>query len=136
MAGQYTTDKLTIYRNVRLTKDAKHFPKTADKGAVTYVTFVDGTKNGEDIFVDAAIKRGADLMSALKKGDIVSVTGCVEFSLSTYNGKMQGKIFDASVATQVKLKDRAAEGTPTPSAESGGGLTGVTSDTDGSPAFD
>ncbi len=111
--GQYTTIKTTHYELVRLTRDAKHFAKTADKGAVTYITFVDGTKDGEDIFIDAAVKRGADLMAGLLKGDIVNVTGTVEFSTNPVTGKLVGKIYDAKVSTSVKLKERATQATPT-----------------------
>jgi hypothetical protein len=108
MAGQYTTDKSTNYFNVRLTRDAKHFPKKDDQGAATYISFVDGTKGGEDIFIDAKVKRGAELMAALKKGDIVCVRGCVEFSTNP-QGRLVGKIHDAHVNTTVKLKERQSE---------------------------
>ncbi len=115
MAGNWTTDKTTEYRNVRAVGDAKFFPASGEgetrKGAATFFPIVDGTKNGEDIFVDVKALRGADKLATLKKGDEVSVRGTVEFSLDR-NGKLRGKIWDATVslttATREALKARAA----------------------------
>jgi excinuclease UvrABC nuclease subunit len=123
--GRWTCDKLTVYRGVRLIKDARHFPKNEKQGAATYVTFYDTTKEGTDIAIDAKIRRGADLMAALKKGDTVDVTGSVEF-FENDRGQIVGKIHDASVHTLVKLKERAvqapaAEAAPEPSEPSDDG---------------
>jgi hypothetical protein len=98
--GNWTTSKKTTYFNVRLISDAKHFPASGEgnskKHPATFLTIVDGTKNGEDIFVDAKVQRGAEKLAGLRKGQEVTVTGTVEFSLDR-NGKMRGKIWDAAV---------------------------------------
>jgi hypothetical protein len=113
--GNWTTDKTTEYRNVRIVGDAKFFAASAAQGdqkgktAATFITVVDGTKNGEDIFVDAKLVRGAENLADLKKGDELSVKGTVEFSLDN-KGNMRGKIWDATVslptATREALKAR------------------------------
>lgn len=115
--GNYSSDKLTVYRSVRLSRDAKHFPKTGDKPAATYLSFWDQTKDGEDIPVDACVRRGAELLAGLKKGDFVDVTAPegVLFSKNE-SGRIIGKIWSASVSTQVRLKDRASAGAAVDSA--------------------
>lgn len=117
--GKYNSDKLTVYRNVRLSRDAKHFPEKDGKSAATYLSFWDGTKDGEDIPVDAQVIRGAELLAGLKKGDLVDVTGPVLFTKND-QGRIIGKIWAASVATTVNLKERAAAGGAEPAAEETG----------------
>lgn len=113
--GNWTTDKTTTYHGVRLTSDAKHFPASGEgenkKYAATFLSIVDGTKGGEDIFVDAKVQRGAEKLAGLKKGQEVTVIGTVEFKIDERTGKLRGKIWDATVklpqATRDALKVRA-----------------------------
>lgn len=109
--GRWTSNSTTFYSLARLVKDAKHFKENGDKEAATYVTFVHGTKNGKDIFIDARIVRGAALYEALKKGDMVNVTGRVEFSEDEKSGQIRGKIWYADVQTPVNLQARAGMAT-------------------------
>jgi hypothetical protein len=94
--GKWTGDKKTIYFNHRLISDAKHYPENGEKGAVTYLTIVDGTKGGEDIFIDVRVAYGAEKMAGLKKGQFATVEGAVEFSIGK-DGKLRGKIWNATV---------------------------------------
>lgn len=112
--GNWTTDKETTYFHVRTVSDAKHFPASGEgenkKTAATFLTIVDGTKNGEDIFIDVKAVRGAERLANLKKGSEVTVKGTVEFSLDR-NNKLRGKIWDATVrygaGVREDLKDAA-----------------------------
>lgn len=115
--GRYTTKKLTTYMNVRLSRDAKHFEASGDKPAATYISFYDGTKGGTDIPIDARIIRGANLFKGLKKGDVVTLAGPVQYKADA-EGKIRGTIYDVvDVATLVNLKEREEGATPAPVAE-------------------
>lgn len=115
--GTWTTDKKTEYYNVRITKDAKHFPASGEgeskKPSATFLSIVDGTKGGEDIFVDARVTgKRAESLANLKKGAEVTVIGRVEFKVSD-DGKLRGKIWDADVKlTEATRKALAAEAAP------------------------
>lgn len=113
--GNWTGDSTTEYRNHRLISDAKFFPKNEEKEqpAATFVTVVHGTKNGEDIFVNARVIRGAEKAGGLKKGTEVSVRGTVEFSLDR-NGKLQGKIWDAQLSYGSAVRSALAEAAAPP----------------------
>ncbi len=110
--GNWTTDKTTTYHGVRITSDAKHFAANPEKDqpAATFLSIVDGTKGGEDIFIDAKVVRGAARLAGLKKGAEVTVEGTVEFKIGN-DGKLRGKIWDARVrlpqATRGALKAAA-----------------------------
>ena len=115
--GNWTTEKTTTYFNVRLVGDAKHFPKNGDKPAATFFPIIDGSKGGEDIFVDVKAVKGAERLAGLKKGQEVTVRGTVEFGLDK-NGKLRGKIWDGVVslpaATREALKAQAEAAAPPP----------------------
>lgn len=116
--GNWTTDKSTEYRNVRVVGDAKFFAANGDKGAATFFTIVDGTKNGEDIYIDCKVTYGAERMGGLKKGQEVSVRGTVEFKIDDKTGKLKGKIWNAQVSLPKTTRDAlAAEAAAPPSAE-------------------
>lgn len=120
--GNWTSDKFTQYNNVRLVADAKHFPEKGERGqqgyqsAATFLTFVDGTKNGVDIFIDAKVMRGAEKAGGLKKGQEVTVTGTVEFSLDK-TGKLRGKIWDAKLSLGYAVRQALTEAAAPPPAE-------------------
>ncbi len=105
--GNYSTKNNTVYFDVRLVRDAKHFEANGDKPACTFLTFVHGVKGDDcDLFIDAKIVRGSKLMSALKKGDdMVSIWGELTFKTGK-DGEVRGIIHDAQCVTKVKLKDR------------------------------
>lgn len=106
--GNWTTDKETIYKNVRLVGETKFFAASGEgkdhKPAATFFPIIDGTKGGEDIFVDVKVVRGAERLAGLKKGQEVTVTGTVEFKLDN-QGKMRGKIWDARVSLPQATRD-------------------------------
>lgn len=122
--GNWTSSKSTTYFNHRIVGDAKFFPASGEgenkKYAATFLTIVDGTKGGVDIFVDAKVMRGAERLAGLKKGQEVTVVGRVEFALDK-NGKLRGKIWDAHVevgqAVRDAMKASASEAAAPPPAE-------------------
>ncbi len=94
--GNWTTKKTTTYPMIRLAGDAKHYPAKDGKDAATYLFFYDGTKDGEDIPVDARVVYGAEKLATLKKGAFVTVVGSVEFKKDD-KGTLRGKIWNAQV---------------------------------------
>lgn len=127
--GNWTTDKTTTYKNVRLVSDAKHFPARGEgdtyQAAATFLTIVDGTKDGQDIFVDAKVTRGAAKLAGLKKGHEATVEGTVEFKVDEKTGRLKGKIWDARVSLGYAVRqelgaaaaDAAAAPTDAPAAD-------------------
>lgn len=126
--GNWNTDKSTTYSAVRITKDAKHFAESGEKGtdsykpAATFLSIVDGTKGGEDIFVDVKVEgKTATNFAGLKKGaELATVTGPVSFSIGN-DGKLRGKMYNAKVvltaATREALKAVVPEAAPVESHE-------------------
>lgn len=132
--GNWTTKNTIIFKLVKLSRDAKHFEADAgrDMPAATYLNFYHGTKNGEDIPVDARVVRGAKLFSTLKKGDICCIEGQYELALGK-DGKLRGRIHNAEVSTTANLKERTPEAdanAPQPAADSDQDKAGE------GPAFD
>lgn len=108
--ANFTTRNTVIFKMVKLVSDARFFEENteANRPAATYITFVHGTKDGLDVFVDARLVRGARFWANLKKGDLCVVEG--EYTLvEDKNGDVRGKLWDANVSTAVDLKSRAAE---------------------------
>jgi hypothetical protein len=132
--GNWTGDSETEYRYHRLTGDAKHFPANEEtkQPAATFLSIVHGTKNGEDIFIDVRVVRGAAKAAGLKKGQEVSVRGRVDFALDR-NGKLRGKMWDAHLsygsAVRESLKVAEPEAAAPPPAE-------VPADDGSAPAFE
>lgn len=92
---------------VRLAQDAKTFPRQ-DGGEDVVVTFCDNSRiNGTlDLWVDARMARHqADRAKKLLKGDEIQVEGKLRFKLQD-DGKIRGKIYDATFASFVKLNAR------------------------------
>jgi len=106
--GTWTTDKTTEYRNVRVVGDAKYFPESGDKGAATFLTIVDGTKGGEDLYVDCKVAFGAEKAGGLKKGQEISVRGTVEWKVDEKTGKLKGKIWNAQISYSKATRDALA----------------------------
>lgn len=136
--GNYSTKNTIVFKNVRLSRDAKHFEANPGKDmpAATYLNFYHGTKGGEDLPVDARVVRGAKLFSTLKKGDICIIEGQYELALGK-DGKLRGRIHNAEVTTLTDLKGRGEQAAPP--ADEPGGSDGLHAegDTEGmGPAFD
>jgi hypothetical protein len=107
---------------VRLAQDAKVFPRK-DGGEDVVVTFCDNSRVNEtmDMWVDARIARHqAERAKGYRKGDELLIKGKLRFKLQK-DGTIRGKIYDATVNSFTKLKDRPGaagpEATDTPAFE-------------------
>ncbi len=108
----YDTKNCANYINVRLVQDAKFFPKNEKGPAVTVLTFAHNNAAAPDVslFIDARVHRGAELMSELRKGDVVSsVIGELRLKRDD-RGETRGVIFNAQAETMVSLRERAEGG--------------------------
>lgn len=132
MGNNFDTKNNSNVFNVRLAADAKHLPEKGDQGAVTFLFFYYGTKNGQDIPTDLVVKRGAALAANYKKGDIVSASGPLHF-YTDKKGTLRGKLYANEVVSSVPLKARAFSESPETSADGG---AAASEDTDLATAFD
>jgi hypothetical protein len=115
MIANYSTKNRTFYTNVRLARDAKAFEKKGDQPAATALLFFHTSKGQDaDVPIDVWVRRGSDLASLLRKGDICTIHGRLEFK-NDNQGQLRGVLYDAEVETLVNLKERGpltTESTP------------------------
>lgn len=96
---------------VKLSQDAKVFPRKDGKGDDVVITFADNSRitGTETLWVDAKPRSFAnDRVSKYKKGDVVQVTGKLRFKKQD-DGSMRGKIFDAEIDSFVRTAPPDAE---------------------------
>lgn len=108
---KFDTYSTTTYL-VRLAQDATVFTRKDGEGEDVVLTFIDTSRvdNTMDLWVDARVVRyQADRAKLFRKGDEVQITGKVRYK-EQKDGRVRGKIYDASVQSFVALKGREAEG--------------------------
>lgn len=107
---KFDTHATTTYL-VRLTGDAKVFDRLKDGekvGEDVVLTFIDTSwlEDNEDMWVDARVVSFlAGRAKRYRKGDEVQVSGKLRFKRQK-DGTLRGKIYDAHVASFVKLSER------------------------------